>query len=198
MIHGTPYEGRNDYLRRLPPDHYRGAAYVHWSMTIEDRKVGWLIPIFYYKFREILTHTLFRYGLVCPIYYPMPDHMHLLWIGIYEQSDQRLAATYFRRQINPILAKLGVQFQQQPHDHVLTEEQRERAAFENAVEYIARNPERGQLVGEDTFRSYPFTGALLPGYPELTLWQPDFWERFWRTYAYLRDQGLMRTPRKES
>ena len=73
---------KKDYLKRLPVEYYRGQAYVHWSMTMEHRKTGWLIPIFYYKFREILTHTMFRYGLCCPIYCCMPDHIHLLWIGI--------------------------------------------------------------------------------------------------------------------
>ncbi len=52
-----------DYLKRLPPEYYRGQACVHWTMTIEDRKTGWLVPIFYYKFRELLTHTMFRYGI---------------------------------------------------------------------------------------------------------------------------------------
>jgi len=64
---------RHDYLRRLPPEHYRGRAYVHWSLTTEDRKTGWLIPVFYYKYREILTHTAFRFGLCSPIYCCMPD-----------------------------------------------------------------------------------------------------------------------------
>src|SRR5271154_7526891 len=87
-----------DYLRRLPAEYYRGQAHVHWSMTIDDRKTGWLIPIFYYKFREILAHTMFRYGLCCPIYCCMPDHLHLLWIGYPNGADQRLAAKYFRKQ----------------------------------------------------------------------------------------------------
>jgi putative transposase len=54
---------RHDYLKRLPPENYCGRAYVHWSLTMEDRKTGWLIPIFYYKYREILTHTTFRLGV---------------------------------------------------------------------------------------------------------------------------------------
>lgn len=58
--HDFGYDTEHDYLKRLPPEPYRGQAYVHWSMTLQDRKTGWLIPIFYYKFREILTHTLFR------------------------------------------------------------------------------------------------------------------------------------------
>ena len=186
------YEGRNDYLKRLPAEYYRGQAYVHWSMTMQERKTGWLIPIFYYKFREILTHTMFRYGLCCPIYCCMPDHIHLLWVGIFDGSEQRNAAKYFRKQLNPVLAKLGACFQQQPYEHVLREEECERAAFENVVEYLARNPERAGLVKENCFREYPYTDCLVPGYPELKLWQEDFWERFWRIYVYLQKNGLMR------
>ena len=127
----------------------------------------------------------------------MPDHMHLLWIGILPESDQRLAARFFRKQLNPILEKLGARFQQQPHDHVLTEDERERSAFENVVEYIARNPERAQLVPENGFREYAYTGCLVPGYPELKLWQPGFWDRFWRIYAHLAKHGVMRHDEAE-
>src|SRR6266849_4014151 len=150
------YGGRDDHLKRLPGEYYRGQAFVHWSMTIEDRKTGWLVPIFYYKFREILTHTAFRYGLCCPIYCLMPDHMHLLWIGILPECDQRCATRFFRKQLNPILEKLGAHFQQQPYDHVLREEERERSAFESVFEYIARNPERAGVVPENGFRDYPY------------------------------------------
>ena len=192
---GTPND--HDYLKRLPPEYYRGQAYVHWSMTIQDRKTGWLIPIFYYKFREILTHTMFRYGLCCPIYCCMPDHIHLLWVGILDGSDQRNAAKFFRAQLNPVLAKLGAQFQEQPHDHVLCEEQRERSAFEEVVEYIARNPERAGLVPPDCFRQYQYTGCLVPGYPDLSPWQANYWDLFWRIYSKLRTNGLVRGYEKE-
>ena len=83
---------------------------------MEQRKTGWLIPSFYYKFREILTHTTFRFGFCCPIYCCMPDHIHMLWIGIYENCDQRTAMRYFRKQLNPILELLGARFQLQPYD----------------------------------------------------------------------------------
>jgi hypothetical protein len=49
-------------LRRLPAEYYQGRAYVHWSMTIDERKTGWLIAPLCFKFREILTHTAFRNG----------------------------------------------------------------------------------------------------------------------------------------
>ncbi len=183
----------HDHLKRLPREYYRGQAYVHWSLSMQDRATGWLIPIFYYKFREILTHTMFRYGICCPIYCCMPDHIHLLWVGILESSDQQNAVKFFRAQLNHVLEKLGAELQQQPYDHVLSEDQRERAAFENVAEYIARNPERARLVEPDHFADYKFTGCLVPGYPDLTPFQDNYWDLFWRIYSRLRDSGLVRT-----
>lgn len=188
----SPYAGRNDGLSRLDRGYYRGQAYVHWTITIQDRKTGWLVPIFYYKIRELLTHTMFRYSLTCPIYCLMPDHMHLLWIGILDQADQLNAMKFFRRQLSAPLTTLGFDLQHQPYDHVLQDDERLEASIENLVEYIARNPERKQLVAVDGFRDYKFTGSLIPGYPELNLWQPDYWTRFWRTYSFLRNNGLSR------
>jgi putative transposase len=76
---------------------------------------------------------------------------------------------------------------------VLREEERARSAFENVVEYIARNPERAQLVPPDKFQEYKYTGCLVPGYPDLDPWQSDYWDLFWRIYAGLREKGLIRT-----
>jgi len=176
---------KHDYLKRLDPEHYQGQAHVHWSLTIEDRKTGWLVPIFYYKFRELITYAAFRYGFCCPIYCCMPDHIHLLWIGILDDCDQRNAMRYFRRHLNPVLEKLRARLQNQPYDHVLREQERERTAVEDVVEYIARNPERKQLVPVDGFMHYPYTGCLVPGYPELKPFEDGFWERFWRVYSHL-------------
>jgi REP element-mobilizing transposase RayT len=181
---------RHDYLKRLPPEHYRGQAYVHWSLTLESRKTGWLIPIFYYKFREILTHTAFRYGLCCPIYCCMPDHIHMLWVGILDRCDQRRAMRYFRKQLNLVLKTLGARLQLQPYDHVLREEERDRAAFEEVAEYIARNPERKKLVPPGGYAKYSFTGCMVPGYPELKPFESGYWERFWGIYARLATNGL--------
>lgn len=179
-----------DYLRRLPPEYYRGQAYVHWSLTMVSRATGWLIPILYYKFREILTHTMFRFGVCCPIYCCMPDHIHLLWIGFANDADQRKAMRYFRRQMNAVLSKLNVQLQRQCYDHVLEDEERERSAFENVAEYIMRNAERKGLVEPDGYSSYRYTGCLLPGYPEIKPFEGDFWDRFWRVYSHLRLNGV--------
>jgi REP element-mobilizing transposase RayT len=158
---------------------------------MDQRKAGWLIPIFYYKFREILTHTAFRYGLACPIYCCMPDHLHLLWVGIAERCDQRNAARFLRRQLNIPLGRLGYELQKQPYDHVLRDDERQEAAFEAVAEYIARNPERAGLVPADGYRTYQYTGCLVPGYPDLSPWQDGYWELFWRLYSRLCKSGLL-------
>ncbi len=187
-----PFEPKS-FLRRLPAEYYRGRAYVHWSMTIEERKTGWLIPTLYYKFREVLTHTAFRYGLACPMYCCMPDHLHLLWTGVSESCDQRNASKFLRTQLNIPLARLGVELQKQPYDHVLRDDDRQESAFQNIAEYIARNPERGELVLQDCYREYKYTGCLVPGYPDLSPWQDDYWERFWKLYSRLCHHGLLVT-----
>ena len=106
-------------------------------------------------------------------------------------SDQRNAAKFFRARLNPILEKLGARFQPQAYDHVLREEERQGTAFEQVVEYIARNPERANLVRPDKFQEYKYTSCLVPGYPELSPWQHDYWDLFWRLYARLREKGLV-------
>ena len=161
-------------------------------MTIQDRRIGWLIPAFHYKFRELLTHAAFRYALACPIYCLMPDHIHMLWIGIDDRTDQLKASNYFRKQLGEPLSKFGFELQHQPYDHVLRDDERIESAIENLVDYIARNPERKGLVPPDGFHCYKFTGCLIPGYLELDWRQPDYWTRFWRTYSFLRKNGLFR------
>jgi putative transposase len=153
-------EQKRDHLPRLEPEAYRGQAYVHWTMTMVDRRSGWLIPVFNYKFRELLTHAAFRYAFACPIYCLMPDHFHMVWVGIDDRTDQLKASKYFRKQIGVPLAKLGFDLQHQPYDHVLREEERQEAEFENVVEYIARNPERKGLFRSMAFETTNIRAAL--------------------------------------
>jgi hypothetical protein len=104
---------------------------------------------------------------------------------------------YFRKQLGPPLATLGFKLQLQHYDHVLRDDERQERAFMDLAEYIARNPERKQIVPVDGYRDYKFTGCLIPGYPEITPWQADYWTRFWRTYSFLRKNGLFRACNEE-
>ena len=126
----------------------------------------------------------------------MPEHFHALWIGIDDRMCQLKASKFFRKQLNTVFEKIGYRLQHQAHDRVLRDDERMETAFESLVEYIARNPERAGLVPQDGFRGYKYTGCLVPGNPELTLWQEDFWQRFSRTMSFIRAHELFR-PKNE-
>jgi len=142
----------------------------------------------------LLTHAMFRYQLACPIYCLMPDHMHLLWTGVAELSDQLVAMKSFRRDVNDALGRIGFQLQLQAYDHVLKEDELECEAIESTVEYIARNPERKQLIELDEFATYPFTGCLLPGAARLRLFAEQGWDEIWRTLSFLKRTECFRIP----
>ena len=187
---------KRDHLRRLPAEYYRGNAIIHWNLTILNRKQGWLSAVFLYRFRELLTHTAFRYELACPIFCLMPDHFHMLWMGLSETCDQLLAMKHFRKTTNDSLRRLGYELQDQAYDHVLQDEEKKEMALREVVEYIARNPERAGLIQPDEFASYKFSGCVVPGYPELRLFEPEFWGKFDRIITFLRKAGLTRHPKQ--
>jgi len=87
------------------------------------------------------------------------------------------------------LRRIGFELQDQPYDHVLKDE--ERSDFQNVCDYIARNPERAGLMKADEFASYPFSGCLIPGYPELKPFECNYWDEFDKIISYLKKDGLM-------
>ena len=168
-----------DHLPRLPSGAYQGRAVIHWTFTMEKRAVGWLDEAFHSAFRWKLLHTCVRYGLACPLYCLMPDHLHLLLAGQTPTADQRLACRFLRGQLGKDLSDRGVGFQKQAYDHVLRDREAERGSFESVAWYVAENPVRAGLVVAR--EAWPYTGSVVPGYPELTPWQPGYWEWYWRT-----------------
>ena len=171
---------RHDRLRRLHSGYYNGYAFVHWSMTIQQRKMGWLDSEFHYLFREELLHSIVRYDLACPIYCLMPDHMHILLIGLSENSNQTKMMEFFRKRLNIHLQKNGVKFQKQAYDHVLKEHERKQNAFQSITHYILENPVRKDLVTKAS--EWLYSGCLVAGYPDLDPKDNSYWDRFWRIY----------------
>ena len=109
---------------------------------------------------------------------------------------------------SPGLGK-GREWQPQPHDHVLREEDRLRDAFARFCFYTLANPARAGLVTDvaaDVRRrispvaapsassrrrlpggDWPYRGAIVPGYPKLHPMAEDYWELFWKFYATARE-----------
>ena len=179
-------------LPRLPREHYQGDAVVHWTMPIADRGTGWLDATFHARFREVMLHAAAREGLLCPTYCLMPDHMHLIWMGLRLDTDQRNGMKFLREHLAPVLRPF--RFQHQAHDHVLREHERRRNAFSAVCHYVLANPVRAELISHD--ESWPFSGAVVPGYPSLHPTQSGFWPKFWKLHAAARapDAGDIKRP----
>lgn len=170
------------HLPRLSAESYRGRAFVHWTHTVERRATGWLTPAFHSAWSLLLLHASARFELVAPAYVLMPDHVHLLWLGLNENtSDQRLATEFLRKNLSCHFA--SAEWQRQAFDHVLDESEREKGAFQIFSRYTFENPVRGKLV--EKWQEYPYLGCCIPGYPEFDVRSEDYWLRFWRCYNYL-------------
>jgi REP element-mobilizing transposase RayT len=175
--------GRAFYLPRLQPEFYQTDAVVLWTLPVEHRATGWLTASFHQLFRELMLHAAAREHTLCPVYCLMPDHIHLVWMGLNLNSDQRNGMAFLRTYLEPALS--SVKFQAQAHDHVLKETERKRGAFAAICSYVRDNPVRANLVQNGSDWSY--TGAIIPGYPKLDLFSTNYWERFWKIYYALRD-----------
>jgi REP element-mobilizing transposase RayT len=170
---------RSFYLPRLPREHYQGNAVVHWTMPVALRGTGWLNVAFHAHFREIMLHAAARENLFCPTYCLMPDHIHLVWMGLRRESDQRNGLKFLREHLGPALRPH--RFQHQPYDHVLRESERIKLAFSKVCFYLMDNPCRAKLVQRP--EDWPYAGAIVPGCPKLHPLDDDFWPLFWKLYA---------------
>jgi REP element-mobilizing transposase RayT len=182
-----------NFLPRLPREYYQADAVVHWTLTVFDRAQGWLTPAFHREFRELMFHAAGREGLACPIYCLMPDHIHLVWMGLRRDSDQANGMAFLRTHLEPFLKP--ARFQPQPQDNVLREEERKRAAFARVCFYISANPARAGLMKENDFWQY--TRCILLGYPKSDPADADFWPKFWKIYAAIKQEdagNILRPP----
>ena len=178
------------HLPRLIAQSYQGCAAVHWTITMEGKAKGWLDAAFHACFRQLLLHAAAREHLTCPTYVLMPDHMHLLWMGMGSSSDQRRAMRFVRKYLGRELARRspgGVEFelQEQSHDSVLRSHDRTRGALAKVCFYILNNPCRAELVTRPW--EWPFLGAVIPGFPFLHPLEDEFWLMFWKLYYRYRE-----------
>ena len=148
----------------------QGHAVVFWTNALEERARDWLTPAFHAVFHKLMPHAATRERLLCTAYCLMPDHLHLLWMGLRRESDQFNAMKFLRTQLEPALGN-GREWQHQPHDHVLLEEERRRNAFARFCFYTLANPVRAGLVTREHDWSCLFVLCL-------ETWGPDF-RRSW-------------------
>jgi hypothetical protein len=127
----------------------------------------------------------------------MPDHLHLVWLGMRVASDQLKAMRFLRKYLSRELvrrSRTGVEFelQRQAQDTVLREQDRTQGALASACFYVLDNPRRGGLVSHP--REWPHLGAMVPGYPFLHPVEEDFWPMFWKFHAKPREPTPKEPP----
>ncbi len=125
-----------------------------------------------------MLHTAIREGLICPAYVLMPDHIHLFWMGLRADTDQRNGMAFLRTHLEPALAP--AKFQPQAFDHVLKTSERRREAFAKTCHYILSNPSKDGVVPLGD--RWPNCGAIVPGYPKLHPLEDGFWPVLWKVY----------------
>ncbi|MGO9586998.1 MAG: hypothetical protein ACLP2Y_12450 [Limisphaerales bacterium] len=182
-----PRSDFSHYLPRLKREFYQADAVIFWTMPVSHRRQGWLTEGFHAAFREMMLHAEVREGLICPAYCLMPDHIHLVWMGLRRDADQRNGIKFLRAEVGPFLKP--AKFQHQARDHVLSAKERQRHAFSVAcADYVLLNPLKAGLVKSPG--AWPYLGAVIPGYPRLNPFDADYWPWFWKYYFAARESGI--------
>src|SRR3954471_9763093 len=134
-------------LPHLGREFYQGHATVLWTHTFEHRSTGWLNDKFHHIFREILLHACGRYALAAPCYVLMPDHWHLVWMGLDSDSNQISATAFLRKNLSVALGPTHP-LQDRAHDRMLRAEERKPDVFQNMCSYVCNNPQRADLTAD--------------------------------------------------
>ena len=61
------------------------------------------------------------------------------------------------------------------------------------ADYVLLNPWKAKLVKAP--EDWPYSGAVVPGYPRGNPFQLGYWEWFWKRYAAMRQPGLEQRTR---
>jgi len=109
----------------------------------------------------------------------MPDHAHVLMVGMASDTSQLRALSYLRRYSTPMLGAAA--WQKQAHDHVLRNAERSSDGFRSIAHYIRENPVRKELVSRA--EAWLYCATVIPGMPTLDWRQPDFWPHWWKLFA---------------
>lgn len=117
----------------------------------------------------------------------MPDHIHLVWMGLRKSTDQRNGMKSLRTNLGRALKP--AEFQHQAHDHVLDPLERTANVLPvRCSEYVLFNPVRAGLVAKP--QEWKHTGAVIPGYMDVNPFDADYWPWMWKRYAAMREPGI--------
>lgn len=141
--------------QRLPRDRYIGERTVAFHATTWDRaRVFVADPVVEHQIM-LLERASKMHGCVVPVYCFMPDHAHIMLMGLGPTSDLLGAMTKFKTLSGTWLHGQGLpRWQKDFYDHVM----RAGEDWRNHARYIAENPVRAGLASD--WSVYPYTGSI--------------------------------------
>jgi len=141
---------------RLPPDSYRGIVAVSFTICTSNRNPFLTNPEIVTRLLRSLEEAAKQHRCAIAIYVFMPDHLHVMTIGLEPSSDARGCMNLFKFKSGYWLSRQENRpcWQKDYYDHIL----REDSSTTECIRYIANNPVRAGLV-EDAME-WPYLGAI--------------------------------------
>ena len=142
-------------LPRLPEEDYIGRRTVAFTACLKGRSTYFVDLDSIGPHVSILESVVTDYRAAVPIYCFMPDHLHVLLMGLEDDSNLIQAFRKFKLKSGIALQRYTeVRWQHRFYDHVV----RVSEDWRHQSTYIAMNPVRAGLV-EDCF-DYPLLGTI--------------------------------------
>lgn len=148
---------------RLPPERYIGQFATSFTLCV-DRKH----TVFHQRSDieihvELLTEQLRRFECLAPIYCFMPDHLHVVTMGMTDTANSKLAMDAFKLKSGKFLHRTCATYRWQAnyHDRII----RVPREWKKKIFYVFKNPVRAGLI-EDPYE-YPLSGSISYRFEEI-------------------------------
>ena len=130
---------------RLPRDPYRGRVSGSFTLCIRDRRTLFVNACIVRAFADILQEVA-ENRIFNVVFCFMPDHAHLIFLGISDDSDLILGLEEFKQETGHWLGANypGFTWQKSFYDRII----RNTEELAATVRYVLANPVRAGLVPE--------------------------------------------------
>ncbi|MGV3613882.1 MAG: transposase [Fimbriimonas sp.] len=150
-------EPMREKRHRLPEAAYVGRKAVSFVVCEAARRPLLANPQVVDALVPLLSRSAAAEGCVVPVYCFMPDHVHVMVLGLRDDSRPKSAMERFKNAAGRWAeydSTLGIRFQKDFYDQIV----RRGKGYASHVRYVALNPVRAGLVTH--IEAWPFTGAI--------------------------------------
>jgi REP element-mobilizing transposase RayT len=133
-----------------------GQIAISFTVCVDERRRAFLNPADVEQHIRLMEEQFARFGCRVPIYCFMPDHLHVMSMGMTYRADGKRAMDAFKTKSGQYLQSVGANYrwQENYHDRII----RHSNEWRKKVFYIFQNPVRAEIVEEP--RAYLLTGSI--------------------------------------